>query len=183
MLLDFSAVRDGRSAQVFTVEPDDPLLQGLPGRAADPLRLTAEIREGAGRSYVVDLELEGELEAACRRCLEPVRQAVRERLRLVAEVGSRHRGVRGVEDAPDDPEDDLLVLRSPLERVEIGPRVREALFLAAETWPLCRPDCRGLCPTCGADLNRGPCACGGGPAEVGARAGGDREAGPAPART
>ena len=22
--------------------------------------------------------------------------------------------------------------------------------------PLCRPDCRGLCPTCGSDLNRDP---------------------------
>jgi uncharacterized protein len=26
--------------------------------------------------------------------------------------------------------------------------------------PLCRPDCAGLCPTCGADLNQGPCQCG-----------------------
>jgi len=26
--------------------------------------------------------------------------------------------------------------------------------------PLCRSDCRGLCPRCGADLNAGPCGCG-----------------------
>jgi len=25
--------------------------------------------------------------------------------------------------------------------------------------PLCRPDCAGLCPNCGANLNEGPCAC------------------------
>jgi uncharacterized protein len=24
---------------------------------------------------------------------------------------------------------------------------------------LCEEDCKGLCPTCGADLNEGPCAC------------------------
>ena len=161
MLLDFGAVRDGRSTQVFSVEPDDPLLEGLPGRATGPLTVTARIREGAGRSYVVDLAIEGEFEAACRRCLEPVRQPLRERAQLVAEVGSRHRGrSRDADEQPlDDPEDELLVLRSPLERVEIAPRVREAIFLAVETWPLCRPDCRGLCPECGADRNAGPCDC------------------------
>jgi len=27
--------------------------------------------------------------------------------------------------------------------------------------PLCTPECRGLCPRCGADLNLGDCGCGG----------------------
>jgi uncharacterized protein len=106
-----------------------------------------------------------------------VREPVRGRLRFVAEVGGRRRaGARdGGEEPAEDPEDELLVLRSLLERVEIGPRVREALFLEAETWPLCRPDCRGLCPTCGADLNAGSCACGG-TAAVGAHdEGGDAD--------
>ena len=34
--------------------------------------------------------------------------------------------------------------------------VREGVQLAAPIVPLCRPDCRGLCPVCGADLNLGP---------------------------
>ena len=34
--------------------------------------------------------------------------------------------------------------------------VREAIQLAAPIVPLCRPDCRGLCPLCGADRNLGP---------------------------
>ena len=34
--------------------------------------------------------------------------------------------------------------------------VREAIQLAAPIVPLCRPDCRGLCPVCGADQNLGP---------------------------
>jgi len=25
--------------------------------------------------------------------------------------------------------------------------------------PLCKPECKGLCPRCGADLNEGPCTC------------------------
>jgi uncharacterized protein len=34
--------------------------------------------------------------------------------------------------------------------------VREAIQLAAPIVPLCRPDCLGLCPLCGADRNLGP---------------------------
>ena len=36
--------------------------------------------------------------------------------------------------------------------------VREAAILARPMAPLCRPDCKGLCPVCGADRNAGPCA-------------------------
>jgi len=37
--------------------------------------------------------------------------------------------------------------------------LREELALAVDVYPLCREDCRGLCPRCGADLNQGPCPC------------------------
>lgn len=43
--------------------------------------------------------------------------------------------------------------------VDLEPLVREAILLDLPLAPLCRPDCRGLCPTCGADLNDGPCEC------------------------
>ena len=39
------------------------------------------------------------------------------------------------------------------------PFTRDAVLLELPLAPLCRPDCAGLCPTCGADLNEGPCAC------------------------
>jgi len=37
--------------------------------------------------------------------------------------------------------------------------VREEVALTAPAWMLCREDCAGLCPKCGADLNEGPCQC------------------------
>jgi uncharacterized protein len=43
--------------------------------------------------------------------------------------------------------------------VDLEPLVREAILLELPLAPLCREDCPGLCPTCGADLNEGPCAC------------------------
>jgi uncharacterized protein len=45
------------------------------------------------------------------------------------------------------------------DHIDLEPLAREAVVLALPLAPLCRPDCAGLCPGCGADLNAGPCAC------------------------
>jgi uncharacterized protein len=37
--------------------------------------------------------------------------------------------------------------------------LRQALLLSLPMQPLCKPDCAGLCPICGQDLNQGPCDC------------------------
>lgn len=46
------------------------------------------------------------------------------------------------------------------EALDAGEEVRQALILSVPERSLCRPDCRGLCPRCGGDLNKGPCRCG-----------------------
>lgn len=43
--------------------------------------------------------------------------------------------------------------------LDLLPMVRDAIHLAVPIAPRCRPDCRGLCPICGADLNKGQCGC------------------------
>jgi uncharacterized protein len=43
--------------------------------------------------------------------------------------------------------------------LDLLPMVRDAIHLAVPIAPRCRPDCRGLCQECGADLNNGPCEC------------------------
>ncbi len=43
------------------------------------------------------------------------------------------------------------------EEIDIAPLLREMVILAIPMKPLCRPDCKGLCPVCGADRNREPC--------------------------
>lgn len=44
--------------------------------------------------------------------------------------------------------------------VDLTEELRETILLNFPEHPVCRPDCRGLCPRCGADLNLGPCGCG-----------------------
>ena len=45
------------------------------------------------------------------------------------------------------------------EEVDLSPLVREQALLALAERPLCREDCRGLCPQCGANLNQSDCGC------------------------
>ncbi|MGH2750266.1 MAG: YceD family protein [Actinomycetota bacterium] len=43
--------------------------------------------------------------------------------------------------------------------IDLEPMVRDAVTLALPLNPLCREDCKGLCASCGADLNQGACDC------------------------
>lgn len=43
--------------------------------------------------------------------------------------------------------------------LDLGPLLRAEVFIATTNNLLCRPDCRGLCPDCGANLNTTQCAC------------------------
>ena len=43
--------------------------------------------------------------------------------------------------------------------IDLAELVRQYTLLAVPMKPLCRQDCAGLCPTCGHNLNGGPCSC------------------------
>jgi len=45
------------------------------------------------------------------------------------------------------------------EYLELAEVIQEQVIMALPLQPLCRTDCRGLCPHCGADLNEGDCGC------------------------
>jgi uncharacterized protein len=45
------------------------------------------------------------------------------------------------------------------EEIRIDNEIQEQVVLAFPFRALCKPDCRGLCPACGADLNSGECGC------------------------
>jgi uncharacterized protein len=80
----------------------------------------------------------------CRRCLRPLDEMVADHVdERYAERLAEH--------------DDAF----PIEhgQIDLAPMVREHVLLAVDDPRLCRPDCPGLCPVCGADLTTGPCQC------------------------
>ncbi len=55
------------------------------------------------------------------------------------------------------PEDDCYPMGS--EELDITQAMLDNLFLNLPLQSLCKPDCKGLCPVCGCDLNKVQCAC------------------------
>lgn len=85
----------------------------------------------------------------CRRCLKPVTGRLRTRVREMY----RPRAVG----EPQDEDEETYPLTG--EQLDLRPLVRDAILLDLPIAPLCREDCQGICATCGADLNDGPCGC------------------------
>lgn len=66
------------------------------------------------------------------------------------------------ETLPEEEELNVEDLRSSYYyggEIDLSAIVREQILLDIPYKPLCRPSCKGLCPTCGEDLNRGSCLC------------------------
>jgi uncharacterized protein len=139
--------------------------EGEPVREALAADAHAQLRaHRMGAGVFLEGELVGELDLECGRCLARYRQPIRERFRLVLEpAGDR---------VPADPEGaaalarDGLYLSDELEagwfsgnEIDLGGFFKEGIALLLPVQPLCREDCRGLCPRCGADRNVAPCAC------------------------
>lgn len=62
---------------------------------------------------------------------------------------------------PEDPEayEDGFELVGPEHVIDVGDAISDAVVMDTPFVVLCQPECRGLCPTCGADLNEGDCGC------------------------
>ncbi|HEY1251047.1 MAG TPA: DUF177 domain-containing protein [Thermoanaerobaculia bacterium] len=136
-----------------------PAIDREPLLALSPLRLAGELsRIDGGYALEARLAYEGQLE--CSRCLAPYPFQEDEAFTLVLTprpVPSGAAASKEVELAPADLDTQYYDPSQPI--VELLPIAEERVQMALPMKPLCRPDCRGLCPTCGKDLNLGACAC------------------------
>jgi uncharacterized protein len=56
-------------------------------------------------------------------------------------------------------EEDLVSVTFEGDEIDFAREVAEQVLTEIPFKPLCREDCKGLCPTCGTDLNQGDCGC------------------------
>ena len=131
------------------IPADDPLWGEVAITLAVPFVIEGRAQAAGRGSVLVRGSFETRVAASCRRCLTPLAVDVAETFEMLFEpwVGA------GDEDFVLyhlDPDADELDLSVPLV---------ERLLLKMPEFPLCRADCRGLCPHCGKDLNAGDCDC------------------------
>jgi uncharacterized protein len=112
-------------------------------------KLTASCADGV-------IEVTGTAECkfrlSCSRCLEPTEIELRVPFEETFKAVSK--------EARDNPEpDDDVFVPFEGERLELRPYVLEALIVQLPLAPLCREDCKGLCPECGTNRNEAECGC------------------------
>ncbi len=129
----FDAARDGGGAP--------PTASDVPDGSVVSVALRLESYDGGLRARGT---VRAPWRGTCRRCLVTVDGQVEARV-----------DERFVHGEPDDE----LAYRYQGDEVDLAPLVHDAVFLELPLAPLCRPDCQGLCPQCGADRNVAPCAC------------------------
>jgi DUF177 domain-containing protein len=106
--------------------------------AGAPVPGRLEISRTSG-GWALHLSFDATLEGTCVRCLEPARLALSVDAREV-----------------DQPEAEDEELQSPYVedlQVDVARWAHDALTLELPAQPLCREDCKGLCPDCGESLN------------------------------
>lgn len=106
-----------------------------------------------GRDVLVRGEFRATVPQTCGRCLEtfPARVSAAVDVRLEPRP-ARH-------DSVELGADDLDVDFYADDEIDLGRVLETETTLALPMKPLCREDCRGLCPVCGANRNATPCGC------------------------
>jgi DUF177 domain-containing protein len=120
-----------------------PIELGGERYVAVPEEVPAELAvTRASTGWVFELRLSVRLHGPCMRCLGDA--AIDETLRLREYQAT----------SPDT--DELTTPYLVDDRLDVSAWARDSLVLALPGKILCRPDCAGLCPECGRDLNREP---------------------------
>lgn len=164
---------DLQNEKTFRGEEPEALLDDL-GRTSD-IRLVAPIQyelkavkvHGA---LLVTGTLTTRAEFHCSRCdrkfSREVRESQFERSWELAPGGLSWVGRLDADES--EPVDEESVTGHPAARkdaaeahasVDLTPDIREAMILCFPGYPVCKAECKGLCPTCGKNLNKGACTC------------------------
>ncbi len=121
---------------------------------AAPVHLVLDVRKDRD-AYRVTGRVETRLRLECGRCLEPFDIPVDSAFELRYVPVPAGSGDADAEVA----EDDLTTAYYKDETLDLGELLHEQFVLALPMKPLCSDACKGLCPSCGTNLNKGTCDC------------------------
>lgn len=125
---------DKESVFTFRQEPEGLDIDAPGINASSPVEIRAEALKSQDRLELT-IGLESAVTMQCSRCLRETEFTFTKNFRL-----------------------DYLLTKQDTA-IDITEDVRQELMLEYPLRPLCKPDCKGLCPKCGENLNEGDCKC------------------------
>ena len=155
MKLDLTRYRQPSTHVVKTFPPAEIGGESEAYRVAEPVELAFDLHKDKDR-FRLEGRVRTVLELTCSRCLEPFRLPVDAALDLRYLPDAE----RSSDDEKEVAEEDVDVSFYRDDEIDLSELLREQFYLALPMKPLCREDCRGLCPQCGVNRNTGTCDCG-----------------------
>ena len=128
----------------LTMGPDEYRFQG-------PLVWDVSVTN-TGDALLLMGSVRADARTGCARCLEEFELA------LEGEVEGYFL-LDAADQPPEDMDGDEYEVLGDDHVIDLEPLLVAALLLELPLVPLCDEDCKGLCPTCGENLNEGPCGC------------------------
>jgi len=149
MIINVAGLPQGRTIAESRERPETLGFEPEDWRVTAPILVHAEITR-MGFDVYIDMKISTKVELTCGRCLEPYETdiSIRDRILFVpAKEGSQGRTAEG----------GVFLYRN--SEIDLADRIWELVREAIPMKPLCKADCKGLCPHCGTNLNEGPCDC------------------------
>ena len=154
MRIELENLEGGKGDFAHLYQPEDlnPVDERI--TLSGPATVSGKVRQ-AGNEVFVDGHVETRAQVECDRCLQPVEIPVNTDFALEYVTGSEYEAARAVELT----EAEMSIAVFDGEVIDIDEIVKEQVVLTVPTRMLCREDCKGICPECGADRNSGECSC------------------------
>lgn len=149
---------EGVSLDLDETSPELASLLGELGGEGGALSLRSHVQLTRDDEIVtVDGRVTGQVTQPCARCLDPVAIPIDEHFRFFMRPPPEggHEEGEEIELSPDALDYGFLEGGA----VDVPSLIQEQVLLALPSQPLCRPDCKGICQRCGAELNREACRC------------------------
>lgn len=148
--------------QAFDAFPAHARIEADPGGFEFDSDIVVGVRKAAldldiqnsGEEYYCQGSLQALVTLECARCLAPFDAELSESTDFIVCSADAFATLGNGEDG----ESYVLLEGSGME-ADLRSTAQQALVVALPMKPLCRPDCRGICPQCGVNRNRTSCEC------------------------
>jgi len=117
-----------------TIPPKSLELDTEIAQLSSPIQIKADVAK-ITNAVTVELNLNTQINFICSRCLNEFAVSLKKNLKLNYQVDKGQ------------------------HEIDLNTDIRQDIILEYPIKPLCKPDCRGLCPRCGKNLNEGICGC------------------------
>jgi uncharacterized protein len=154
MRIELTNLEDGGGNFAHVYHPEELDLLDERVWLAGPASVKGVVRRIGGKVVVIG-NAEAPARVECDRCLKPVEFAVSTDFSVDYITGRDYESTNVVELT----EDEMSLSVFDGESIDVDEIVREQVLLAVPARALCQQDCKGICPTCGADRNAATCDC------------------------